>query len=87
MAQATKSFKIGEYAVGGIIKVMITGKVIQIQALDYNSKEVVQQGTVTTELRSAERQITDFLNDLTSSYYAGKIMDWITNKVDLKSAW
>ena len=87
MAQATKSFKIGEYAVGGIIRVEIKGKVILIKALDYNTKEVVKQGTTTTEQQGVESQITEFLEDLTSYYYAEKIMDWIKNKVDLKPTW
>jgi hypothetical protein len=87
MAQATKSFKIGEQAVGGIIRVEIKGKVILIKALDYNTKEVVKQGTITTEQQGVESQITAFLEDLTSYYYAQKIMDWIKNKADLKPAW
>lgn len=87
MAQATKSFKIGEYAVGGIIRVEIKGKVILIKALDYNTKEVVKQGSLTTEQQGVESQISEFLEDLTSYYYAEKIMDWIKNKVDLKPTW
>lgn len=87
MAQATKSFKIGEYAAGGIIRVEIKGKAVIIQALDYNSKEVVQQGTTTTEQQGVESHITNFLNDLTTHYYAEKIMDWIRSKVELKPTW
>lgn len=83
MAQATKSFKIGEYAVGGIIRVEIKGKVILIKALDYNSKEVVKQGSLTTEQQGVESQIREFLEDLTSHYYAEKIMDWIRSKTEL----
>ena len=84
---ATKSFKIGEYAVGGIIKVEITGKVIQVKALDYNTKEVVESGTTDTTDPSAERKIDNFLNELTSYYYAEKVLNWIKEKVDFKPSW
>jgi len=84
---ATKSFKIGEYAVGGIIRVEITGKVIQIKALDYNTKEEVQSGTTDTTDPSAERKVDNFLNDLTSYYYAEKVMKWIKEHVTFLPSW
>lgn len=84
---ATKSFKIGEYAVGGIIKVEIIGKVVIIKALDYNTKEMVRAGSITIEDHDVSRQISEFLNDLTSHYYAEKIMKWITEKTGLKFGW
>ena len=87
MAQATKSFKIGEYAIGGIIRIDIKGKVIQIKALDYNTKEIVKQGTTTTEEYGVVSQIRDFLEELTSHYYAEKIMDWIEEKTNFKKGW
>ena len=80
---ATKSFKIGEYAVGGIIKVDITGKVIQIKALDYFTKEVVSSGTELSTDPNIERKLDDYLNDLTSYYYAEKILDWIKSKIKI----
>jgi len=85
MAQATKSFKIGEYAVGGIIRVEVKGKVIIIKALDYNTKEMLRAGSTTTDTQGVESQITDFLEELTSYYYAEKIMAWIKSKVDLNA--
>ena len=84
---ATKSFKIGEYAVGGIIRVEITGKVIQIKALDYNTKEEVQTGTTDTTDLNAERKVDNFLNELTSYYYAEKVMKWIKEHVTFKPSW
>jgi hypothetical protein len=38
---AKKSFKIGEYAVGGIIQVELKGKLLSVKALDYYSKNEV----------------------------------------------
>jgi len=81
---ATKQFKIGEYAVGGIIKATVTGKVIQIQCLDWYSKKEVQSGTATTDDSDAYRKVDVFLNDVTSSYHADKIMEWLKSKASFK---
>lgn len=82
----TKQFKIGEYAVGGIIKV---SKIkikdehfcdhVMIEALDYNTKKVV------VSLRFFDwghEAMSNFLNEITSSYYADKILDFIKNKLN-----
>jgi hypothetical protein len=77
---AKKQFKIGEYAVGGIIAVEVVGfagDIIQIKALDYNSKKVVKEKTFVSP---REMEVDFYLNDLTSSYYAGKVLDWIKTK-------
>lgn len=78
---ATKSFKIGECAIGGIIKVDITGKVIQIKALDYFTKEVVSSGTELSTDPNIERKVMEYLEDLTTYYYAEKIWEWIQSKI------
>jgi hypothetical protein len=82
---AKKQFKIGECAVGGIIAVEITGKRIDIKALDYNSKKVVNSSAFLTDYSNCERYIDNYLNDLTTSYYAGKVLDWIKSKVALSN--
>lgn len=76
----TKTFNIGEYAIGGRIKVSITGKVLRIEALDWKTREPVCVGTITTDVASWKDQVLLFLNKLTSYYYAEKIMNWITDK-------
>lgn len=78
---AKKQFKIGEYAVGGIIAVEITDKDIQIKALDWNSKKEVSANAISADYSNAERFIENYLNELTTSYYASKVMDWIKTKV------
>jgi len=80
---ATKTFNIGEYAIGGRIKVTIQGKVIKIEALDWITREVVSTGTTLAGLHNTSEQLTNYLYDLTSSYYAEQIMDWIGDRVDL----
>jgi hypothetical protein len=85
---ATKQFKIGERAVGGIIKVDVNGKVIQIKCLDYYSKNEVQSGTASTDDPDAYRKVDVFLNDVTSSYHADKVMEWIKSKAKFqKESW
>lgn len=82
--KANKSFKIGEWAVGGIINVQLTGKVVVIKALDYTTKTLIKAGSTTTDTPGFERMIDNYLNELTSHYYAEKIMKWITEKTGIK---
>jgi predicted 3-demethylubiquinone-9 3-methyltransferase (glyoxalase superfamily) len=80
---ASKSFKIGESAIGGIIRVDITGKIIQVKALDYDTKKTVSSGTAMSTDTDIERKLDDYLNELTSYYHAEKIMEWIKSKIKL----
>lgn len=80
---AKKQFKIGECAVGGIIAVEITKDSIYVKALDYYSKKEVSKNAISIDYTNAERFLDNYLNDLTTSYYAGKIMDWIKTKVKI----
>lgn len=65
-----KDFKIGEYAVGGIIRVQTECNLISIKALDWTSKkEILWQKFKATEVD----EIDYFLHQLTSSYWAEQI--------------
>ena len=77
--KATKSFKIGECAIGGIIQATTEPKTktVIVAALDYNSKEVVMVKTFSTNDLTSRNSIDNFLNELTSSYYADKVMKFI----------
>jgi len=75
MATRTKSFKIGEYAVGGIIKVTDHNGYLTIEALDYNTKAKVKSKMFEPDADGME--VIMYLNELTSSYHADKILDWI----------
>ncbi len=92
----TKTFKIGEYAKGGIITVEIRGKIITVIGKDWdfstgsrkssdqsNAKEFTR-GTVEATDSNVERKLTEFLHDLTTSYYTDQIMKWIESKVKLQ---
>jgi hypothetical protein len=72
-----KMFKIGEYAIGGIIRVEIVKHVISVKALDWNTKKVVNSGYVVLTERDASELLQEYLHTLTSSYYAEKILDWV----------
>lgn len=68
----TKTFKIGEYAIGGIVKVTLTGAQALVQCLSWGTKQVVQEHT--TSVFDLEMYLEC---EVTSCYYAGKIMDWV----------
>lgn len=91
----TKTFKIGERCQGGVITVEITGQVIDVIGKEWdtsagytrkssqsNAKEFTR-GTVEANDTNAYRKLDNFLNDLTTSYHAGKVMEWIESKVKL----
>jgi hypothetical protein len=80
-----KSFKIGEYAVGGIIQVELKGKLLSVKALDYYSKNEVVSGSILTDEYDAYWKTMNYLNELTSSYYADKIMEFIKSKTELNN--
>jgi hypothetical protein len=77
----TKQFKIGECAVGGIIKINTESKnnlhTITIAALDWYSKQELFSATFRM---NDERKIDNYLNELTTSYYSDKIINYIKNK-------
>lgn len=95
MATATKTFKIGEYAKGGVITANVNGKVITIIGKDWdmtkgtrkssdqsNAKEFTR-GTIDSTESGANRKLQDFLCDLTTSYYADVITKWIETKIKI----
>jgi len=86
----TKTFKIGEYAVGGKIRVSIPKTLtnIKIDILDYNNNTLVNQYIYYSFDRI---RIERDLFEMTSSYWISQITDWITKnwKVELyaKTPW
>jgi hypothetical protein len=94
---ATKTFKIGEYAKGGIITVEIHGKVIIVigkewdcstgyrRSSDQSKAKEFTRATAEATDPDVRRKLEEFLNDLTTSYYTGQIMEWIESKVKLET--
>ena len=94
---ATKTWKIGEYAKGGIITVKTTNKKVVIigKEWDYSkgstrrsdqsgAKEWTRKEIDTTRDNNSCFHILMFLEDLTTPYYASQIIIWIETKIDLK---
>lgn len=78
-----KRFNIGEYAIGGIIEVDISKQMIIIKALDYNTKKEIKKHYIELKSMNVHDVLDDILHDLTSSYYADIIKDWIETKCDI----
>ena len=89
---ATKTWKLGELSKGGVITITANKRNVLVQAKDWdfstgsrrssnqsNAKEF-DRIEVFTSSNDAERQLDNFLHDLTTSYYAGQVMDWIKTK-------
>jgi len=75
----TKQFKIGEYAIGGIIKVDVKDNKVTIDALDYVTKKPVP--FVKCQFHKEEQwEMYKYLSDITTHYYADKILNHIYNK-------
>jgi hypothetical protein len=97
MGKATKTWKIGEYMKGGVLTVEINGDKINIIAKDWdtstgysrgsnqsNAKEFDRETYNATD-RNVERQMMNFLEDLTTHYYASEVVSWIKSKVQLEA--
>ena len=74
-----KQFKIGEYAIGGIIAVTIANNTCTIEAKDYNTKETLN-GYNFKFNKTQKLEIIYCLEDLTTSYYAKNIYNYIKSK-------
>jgi hypothetical protein len=97
--KSTKTWKIGEYAKGGVISVEIestfrNGNVITIIGKEWdssqgykknsnqsNAKEFIRTTIHSSYDSDAERKMFRFLNELTTSYYVGNIIEWIKTKI------
>jgi len=90
---ATKTFKIGEYCRGGVITIETTKTQVKVIAKEWDYSKGHSKGSdqsnakewnrleVNLSSSDAERSIDWFLFDLTTSYYAGEILEWIKTKV------
>ena len=84
----TKTFKIGEYAVGGTIRVSIpkTLTTIKIDIIDsnYNTKKLINQYIYYSFDRI---RIDRDLFQITSSYWSDKILDYISKTMNQAGEW
>ena len=94
---ATKTWKLGEYCKGGVITIETTAKKVVVIAKEWDfskggNKNSDQSAAkewnrleVSTTDSDARTKIDWFLFDLTTSYYADEVMNWIESKVSFKS--
>ena len=94
---ATKTWKLGEVCRGGVITIEITKTQVKVIAKEWDYSKGCNKGSdqsqakewnrleVSLSNRDAESKADWFLFDLTTSYWAGEIMDWIKTKVEFKS--
>ncbi len=98
MAKATKTWKLGEVAQGGVITVTVTGKEILVLGKEWdfskgsrkssnqsNAKEFTRK-TFNADATNVQRELADFLCDLSTSYWADEITKWIVSKVKLRTS-
>ena len=80
-----KTFKLGEYCTGGIIQVIISEdkNLVRIRNATMQ-KETIEIRQFRWELDSFKLEL--YLNELTTSYYASKIRDWVTVNAGVRSA-
>lgn len=95
MAKATKTWKLGEVAQGGVITVEVKDKEISVIGKEWDfstgsrkssnqsqAKEFTRK-TFNADAENVQRELADFLCDLSTSYWAGEITKWIETKVTL----
>jgi len=90
---ATKTFKIGEYAKGGVITVNVTKDSITVIGKDWDYSKGSNRGSDQSGAKEFDRKEFDlsdrnlyrgllmYLGDLTTSYYSDNIIEWIGTKV------
>jgi hypothetical protein len=96
--KASKTFKIGEYAKGGVITVEVKGNLITVigkdwdfstgsrKSSDQSNAQEFERTTIDATSDSAYRRLIERLEDLTTSYYAGEIYKWVATKVNIQKS-
>jgi hypothetical protein len=76
-----KTFKIGEYIYGGIVRASVKpymGRFIgKVELRDYNTNAPLVSTTVQMGLSHSMEVITSFLEGYTTHYYAEQVSQWI----------
>ena len=92
---AKKTWKLGEVCRGGIITVETKKNKVAIIGKDWDFSQGSNRGSnqsgakewtrleVDADDSNSTREMSYFLNDLTTSYYTDKIMEWIESKIEV----
>jgi hypothetical protein len=78
MTKRTKTWRIGEYCAGGVIRAKSCGEIVKLEIRDYFTDELLNSCAFG---RIHERQILQFLNHSTTCYYSHKVLQWIKQEV------
>lgn len=78
MKKRTKTWRIGEYCAGGVIRAKSCGELVKLEIRDYFTDELLDHSAFG---RIHEQQIMEFLTRSTTSYYANNVLAWIKQKV------
>ena len=87
MSSKRKRFKIGEYAIGGIIQAEVTDEgdqyeLVEVKALEWSDpNKVVMSDWAETDHVRWYNHISNTLHEMTSTYHADKVMEWIASEV------
>jgi hypothetical protein len=88
-----KVFKLGEVCQGGIIEAQVKGNKVTIIGREWDMSQGTRKGSNqsnakeftrierNSEDNSAERALSDFLNELTTSYHSEEVMKWVKQYV------
>lgn len=91
---ATKTWKLGEVCQGGVITVEIKGNKVAIIGKEWDSSKGYNKGSDQSnakefcrleddvKIADAYIRLSEYLNDLSTSYWADEIMKWIESKVE-----
>jgi hypothetical protein len=81
-----KTFKLGEYCTGGIIEIKINSSktLIEVRNATWEENKTIEIRKFRWELDSFKLEL--YLNELTTSYYASKIRDWVTINAGVRNA-
>lgn len=77
-AKRTKTWNIGEYCTGGIIRAKSNGEVVKLEIIDSTTNEMINW-FVFDKLK--EYAALDFLCSHTTPYYSDNVMKWIKSNV------
>jgi hypothetical protein len=93
---AKKTFKIGEYAKGGVISIETSKTRVTIIGKEWDFSTGSSRGSNQSNAKEftrievdisedqAERNLENFLLDLTTYYYTDKMIEWIKKSVTFK---
>jgi hypothetical protein len=76
-----KTFKIGEYCIGGELQVISNKNTLTINAIDYEHREAILTKVFTLPNCLNNYELSEYLEELTSCYYAEQIINYIKNRI------